>query len=263
MSDITEKYSSGIEHNDIELFGFPTSPYTMKVAGYLEYKQLNYRFTGVNPISYREVRFSDVRQVPILKIGEDWLADSDDIALWLDDVFPQRPLLPYSTNTKSTILDINSWINHAVIPCMFRLSVDWPSIGSGLSNGWKLGNSVHRTARIPFWCRLLWPLLVQRAGFVNNIVNTLDRSEPLIDLQQRLVHDFSEKLGNGPYLGSQTRPSLADVTLYPLVIFGHALGLRQDIPWREEPKVGAWTEQMTPFFRQTPYLVPLQHSDDN
>jgi len=256
MTEITEDQNSGNDRTEIELFGFPTSPYTMKVAGYLEYKQLNYRFTGVNPINYREVRFANVRQVPILKIGEDWRADSDDIAPWLDDRYRHRPLLPDDIDSQTTIMDIHSWINQSVIPAMFRLSVDWPSISTGLSNGWKLARSVHRTAAIPLWCRILWPLLVRKAGFVNVIVNTLDRTEPLGASQQRLVNEFAERLGSGPFLGGQSQPSLADITLYPLVIFGHELGLRHDIPWLESPTAQAWVQAMAPHFKQAPYLVP-------
>ena len=71
-------------HSAIELYGFPTSPYTMKVAGYLCYKNLNFQFIGVNPASFQEVAFSNVQQVPILKIGDEWRGDSDRIALWLE-----------------------------------------------------------------------------------------------------------------------------------------------------------------------------------
>ena len=78
----------------IELFGFPTSPYVLKVAAYLGFKHLEYEFIGVNPLNYQELSFAKVRQVPVIRSGDEWCFDSDQIALWLEQRFPERPLLP-------------------------------------------------------------------------------------------------------------------------------------------------------------------------
>jgi len=77
----------------IELFVFPTSPYAMKVACYLAYQQRDYQAIGVSPISFEQVAFTGRRQVPVLKIGNEWKQDSHDIGLWLEEKFPGSQLL--------------------------------------------------------------------------------------------------------------------------------------------------------------------------
>ncbi len=240
---------------EIELYGFPTSPYTLKVVGYLGYKKLHYRFRGVSPINYREINFTKLRRVPVLRIGSEWREDSDHIGLWIDEKFPETALLPGSAETNAPLLEINSWVNQSVIPTMFRLSVDWPSISTGLTNGWKLANAVHQSSNIPLWCRLMWPILVRKAGFVSRIVQTLDRTTPLHSYQKLLIVEFAEKLGDGPFLGGRSQPSLPDVSLYPLVLFGPRLGIRHDIPWLEDSLVRTWISQMDSYFTESPALT--------
>ncbi len=243
---------------DITLYGFPTSPYVLKVAGCLGFKQLDFQFVGVSPINYRQIAFTGTRQVPVLKVGDDWRSDSDDIALWLEELFPERPLLPEQPEMKSRVEELTTWVNRAVIPGMFRLSVDWPSAFTGLTNGWKLASAVNRSTDLPFWVRALWPVLVRKAGFVNRIVESLDGDEPLDAFQQRLLRDFTRRLGDGPFLGGMSEPSLADVSLYPLVLFGEHLGLRRDTPWLTSPEVRHWVDLMNTHFDQPPLPVIAQ-----
>ena len=138
---------------------------------------------------------------------------------------------------------------------MFRLSVDWPSTTVGLTNGWKLANPVHHSNELPVWCRVLWPVLVRKAGFVNRIIKPLDRSEPLETLQLRLIDEFCEFLASGPFLGEREEPSLADISLYPLTIFGNRMLLKHDTPWSDNKAVIEWGEKMKPYFDRVPYLT--------
>lgn len=260
MSASDQQRECGENSANIELFGFPTSPYTIKVAGCLGFKQLGYQFTGVNPITYREIAFTGFRQVPVLQIGDECREDSDNIARWLDESFSHRPLLPESNFQQEKVLAINDWINGSVIPCMFRLSVDWPSFAIGISNGWKLAAAVHRSAAIPWWCRCLWPVLVKKAGFVNRIVDTLDRKESLANAQQRLIAEFTEKLEEGPFLAGQSQPTLADVSLYPLIQFGQQLNLKGDAPWHTVREVQLWMDKVKPWFVQSPSLLQQKYA---
>lgn len=237
---------------NIKLYGFPTSPYVAKVAGYLVYKNLRYEFVGVNPLNFEQIMFTKQRQVPVLQIGSQWKKESDDIALWLDELFPKMPLLPENESDKAYILRLNNWVNHAVVPAMFRLIVDWPSIPIGLSNGWKLAQAVNHSVGIPRRVQLLWPVFVRKAGFIQRIIEPLDRSETLEHFQQRILNDFVENVGGGPFLGGRPEPSLADVSLYPLVLMGADLELRGDIPWASRPEVKAWLSWMNKFFQHPP-----------
>jgi len=78
----------------IVLFAFPTSPYAIKVSCYLAYLKLDYQFVGVNPITFKQIEFSGKRQVPVLKIGDEWKLDSQAIGLWIEEKFVDRGKIP-------------------------------------------------------------------------------------------------------------------------------------------------------------------------
>ena len=78
---------------DIKLYGYSTSPYVRKVACCLYYKQLPFEFVPVNPVDPSEIAFTGQTQVPVLQIGDEWRIDSTPLALWLDELFPERPCL--------------------------------------------------------------------------------------------------------------------------------------------------------------------------
>ena len=61
---------------NVTLYGYPTSPYVTKVACYLKYKKIPFHFEAVNPITAKEIKFTSQRQIPVLKIGDEWRKDS-------------------------------------------------------------------------------------------------------------------------------------------------------------------------------------------
>ncbi len=78
---------------DIKLYGYSTSPYVRKVGCCLHYKELSFEFVPVNPTDPREIAFTGQTQVPVLKIDDEWRSDSTPLAMWLDELFPEKPLL--------------------------------------------------------------------------------------------------------------------------------------------------------------------------
>ena len=141
---------------------------------------------------------------------------------------------------------------------MFRLIVDWQSTRNGIYNGIRLGKAVHKSANLPMWVRYLWPILIRRAKFIHRIIAHTDRAEPVAVMQKRLINEFVGHLKNGPYLGGLPQPTLADASAFPLVIFGHEIGLRGDIPWLEDEVVLAWVQRTRTCFLETPCLVPVE-----
>lgn len=130
---------------------------------YLAYKQIAYEFVGVSPITFKQVAFANKRQVPVLQIDDNWKLESQEIGLWLEDQFPHKPLLGNSEEERREIIELDDWISHQLIPTMFKIVVDWPSINIGMKNGWKLSRAVNQATALPRWVRFLWPIFV--SGF--------------------------------------------------------------------------------------------------
>lgn len=92
------------------LYSYALSPYAGKVHAFLNFKQLPFRVHYVNPLrAAKELDFTGQHFVPVVRIGEQWRADSTPIGLWLDEVFPELPLLPEGDAERTAILAIDQW----------------------------------------------------------------------------------------------------------------------------------------------------------
>lgn len=228
----------------ITLYGYATSPYVIKVACYLKFKRLPYRFQPVNPVKPDVLTFTGQRQVPVLKVGEDWQKESSEIGWWLDEMFPEPPLDGKDEKASFVIRDIDDWISNTLIPCRFREAVDWEDPWISLHNGWRLAEIVDHGTRLPPHVRAIWPFAVKRAPFIQRMVNQLDRSEPVPQMRERVLDELEAHLGKGPYLGTLKRPSLADLSAYAVLMSGWLMGLHGVYDYRRRPKLLDWMKRV-------------------
>ncbi|MCR9143204.1 MAG: glutathione S-transferase [bacterium] len=245
----------------ITLYAFVTSPFAAKVKCYLDYKQLPFAMEYVDPIGAGEVAFTNQRRIPVLKIGEEWRRDSSEIGLWLEERFPERPILGESPAERARILELDEWVTASLIPAIFRQAVEWDSTRNGWHNGWRLSAALHATRPLPFAARWLWPLLVRRAAFIHRIVNRQQKrygKESRGEMWNRIFQEFAERLGQGPFLGEQPRPSLADLSAYPQFVFPRLLGMRfrGDAEIRPPLVLARWLARMKKELPENPSLIP-------
>ena len=80
----------------IRIIGSFVSPYVRKVLACLELKGLDYEVDPITPFFGNDEyeRVSPLRRIPILTDGDFNLCDSSVICAYLDDAYPERPLLP-------------------------------------------------------------------------------------------------------------------------------------------------------------------------
>jgi glutathione S-transferase len=100
----------------LELYQFELSQYSEKVRFILDYKQLEYRKIEVTPgVGQIELmQKSGSRQVPVLKDGSTYVADSTEIALYLERRYPERPILPTDPLAKGQCLLIEEWADESI-----------------------------------------------------------------------------------------------------------------------------------------------------
>lgn len=100
----------------LELYQFELSQFSEKVRLVLDYKGLAYRKIEVIPgIGQLELlRMSGQRQVPVLKDGNTVIADSTAIALYLDGLYPDRPLIPTNPQQKANCLLLEQWADDII-----------------------------------------------------------------------------------------------------------------------------------------------------
>lgn len=100
----------------IELYQFELSQYSEKVRLILDYKGLAYRKIEVTPgIGQVELfQMSGQRKVPVLKDGSRIIADSTEIAKYLDRQYPDRPLIPTDPKQRGLCLLIEEWADESI-----------------------------------------------------------------------------------------------------------------------------------------------------
>ena len=100
----------------MELYQFEASHYCEKVRLILDYKQLPYKTVEVTPgVGQVDLyRLSGQRQVPVLKDGATVVADSTAIATYLDETYPERPVLPADGAMRGLCLMLEDWADESI-----------------------------------------------------------------------------------------------------------------------------------------------------
>ncbi len=100
----------------LELYQFELSQYSEKVRLILDYKQLEYRKIEVTPgVGQLELlQKSGSGTVPVLKDGNTYIADSTEIAFYLERKYPERPILPEDPLTKGQCLLMEEWADESI-----------------------------------------------------------------------------------------------------------------------------------------------------
>lgn len=100
----------------LELYQFELSHYAEKVRLILDYKGLDYRKIEVTPgVGQLELmRLSGQRQVPVLKDGDVYIADSTEIAFYLERKYPERPLIPTDPRQRGLCLMMEEWADESI-----------------------------------------------------------------------------------------------------------------------------------------------------
>lgn len=100
----------------LELYQFELSHYCEKVRLILDYKGLPYRKIEVTPgIGQLDLfRLSGQRQVPVLKDATEVIADSTAIAKYLDQRYPERPLIPDEPKQRALCFLMEEWADESI-----------------------------------------------------------------------------------------------------------------------------------------------------
>jgi glutathione S-transferase len=100
----------------LELYQFELSQYSEKIRLILDYKGLDYRKIEVVPGvgQFELFRLSGQAKVPVLKDGDTIIADSTEIALYLDRKFPEKPLIPTDPVLRGRCLLMEEWADESI-----------------------------------------------------------------------------------------------------------------------------------------------------
>lgn len=241
---------------DIKLYGYSTSPYVRKVGCCLHYKQLPFEFVPVNPTNPEKISFTEQTQVPVLEIDGEWHKDSTTLALWLDALFPEKPLFGHSEHERTAILEMDKWVTDSLILSSFRFAHEAPMNTRFRHMAWRLAAVVSSQTPLSDEVRNAWPELLQMAPFIKHMMCDIDQAESARDMRLRVAMELLQHLNGGPYFGGRQQPSLVDFAVFPQLVFSYMVGIEQDLAAAREPTLARWVDSMRGHLPNNPILVP-------
>ncbi len=97
------------------LHSYPISPYAAKVRAILRYKGLPFEEKWVHPMSRGALKeLSGQIAVPVLSDGETVVSDSTRIAAYLDQRFPDKPVIPKDPALRARALLLEEWADEGL-----------------------------------------------------------------------------------------------------------------------------------------------------
>ncbi|KAG1354158.1 prostaglandin E synthase 2 [Cocos nucifera] len=78
-AEAKEPLSPDLLPKDVVLYQYEACPFCNKVKAFLDYYDIPYKIVEVNPLSKKEIKWSDYKKVPILVVDGEQLVDSSDI----------------------------------------------------------------------------------------------------------------------------------------------------------------------------------------
>ena len=187
------------------------------------------KFSDKSPIA-----FSGQERIPVLSDGDTWVADSFEIACYLEDAYPDRPSLFDGNQGRAMARFVNEWVQDLLVPGLVTMLVrdEW--------------DHVHADDRDCFR-----QVREERFG---------DTLENLQAGRDHRVHEFRERLtplratlGAQPFLCGKS-PAYADYIVFCLFQFPRCVSAFPFIE-KDDP-IYAWRETMLDLFdglaRQAP-----------
>jgi len=242
-----------IKSNEILLYAEATDPYSAKVNCWLDYKGLEFNVIHVSPLSRREIHFTEQFTLPVLKIGDEWRVGSTQIGLWLEERFPDKPILGCSREQRELILQLDQWVDTRLITALLGRYIRNERFLDRVRNGWQLSAVLNRMRAFSPLVRLMWPIILQRRASQNALVTAAQ--QPLQETDLQVCQEWLERLGQGPFLGELREPSLADLGAFPQWLLPYRLGLRWYYAFLEFPAILNWMRRMQTTLPANPLLV--------
>lgn len=238
----------------VKLFGYATSPYVRKTACFLYYKGIDFSHVPVNPIKPKAtIGHTNGTQVPVLEVDGEWKRESSDHAFWLDELFPEKPLYPLEHRAK--IDEIDRWISDTFLISLFRRAIDGNITTQFLHRAWRLAALVSADTPLPWPVRLIWPVGLRKAPFIQHMGQHMDLTESHEDMQVRILSELVEHIGEGPYMGGLNQPTMLDFAVFPQLVFNYMFGLEEELSAAKHPVIKGWLKRVSQHLPNNPALA--------
>lgn len=229
-----ERPSSEFIPKDLVLYQYEACPFCNKVKAFLDYHDLPYKIVEVNPLSKKEIKWSDYKKVPILMVDGKQLNDSSAIIDKLDiQIHPAKASLPTDTEEEEKW---RRWVDEHLVHVLS------PNIYRSVSEA--LESFDYITTHGNFTTLERWTGKYVGAAAMYFVSKKLKKKHNITDERASLyeaANTWVEALNNRLFMGG-SKPNLADLAVFGVLRPIRYLQSGKDMV--ANTNIGAWYSRM-------------------
>ncbi|KAK4787532.1 hypothetical protein SAY86_011365 [Trapa natans] len=216
---------------DVVLYQYEACPFCNKVKAFLDYYKIPYKVVEVNPISKKEIKWSDYKKVPILKVDGKQMVNSSAI---IDELFQQ--MHPSNLAEDEEESKWCRWVDNHLVHVLS------PNIYRTPSEALESFNYITSHGNFSFTERLIAKYTGAAAMYM--VSKKLKKRHNITDERGALyeaAETWVNALKNRPYCGG-VKPNLADLSVFGVLRPVRNLKSGKDMV--ENTRIGEWYDRM-------------------
>ncbi|EOA13729.1 hypothetical protein CARUB_v10026807mg [Capsella rubella] len=217
---------------EVVLYQYEACPFCNKVKAFLDFNKIPYKIVEVNPISKKEIKWSEYKKVPILTVDGEQMVDSSAI---IDSLFQKmHPEISKSEDDEET--KWRKWVDNHLVHLLS------PNIYRNTSEALESFDYITTHGNFSFTERLVAKYAGATAMYfvskkLKKKYNITDERAALYDAAETWVDALKER----PYLGG-SKPNLADLAVFGVLRPIRYLRSGKDMV--DNTRIGEWYSRM-------------------
>ncbi len=225
----------------IQLYQYEVCPYCCKVKAVLDYKGIPYEKIEVNPMNQEELKQVEgaktYGKVPVLVDGKKVVFESNDIIAYLDQKFPDQPVIAKNNAEQKTQKE---WMKYADEELVQILPGNiYRSLPEALSSF----KYITKVGKFPAWKRYM--IALGGATVMTMVAKKGLKKRGITDARKALsesLEKWSHGLKGKNFMGGE-KPDVSDLVVYGILNSVHELKVWDFIA--QNKKVDTWYNRVT------------------
>jgi len=235
----------------IVLYQYEVCPFCCKVRAFLDYHKIPYEVVEVNPITKAELKWSSYKKVPVVKLGDAQINESDLIISALSQELNSKASNGWFSKNSGVAADGTAeekewreWVNQRLVRIITA------NIYRSLGESWQTFDYIVEHGNFGVASRLMTRMFGTATMYVigRRMPNKYNIDGDLREALYAAADEWMDAVGNKDFLGGK-KPNLADLAVYGVIQAVEGTSTYKDMI--ERTKVEHWLSRMKAEVGQT------------